>query len=63
MRRGLSQEALARLAEVERTYVTEVERGRRNVTLRNIGRLAAALGVGIGDLMSVAEKELDAGDR
>lgn len=59
-RQGLSQEALARLADFERTYVTEVERGRRNVTLLNVGRLAGALGVGVGELMTVAETQLAA---
>jgi transcriptional regulator with XRE-family HTH domain len=57
-RRGLSQEALARIAELERTYLTEVELGKRNVTLLNIGRLAVALGVGVGELMTVAEVHL-----
>jgi transcriptional regulator with XRE-family HTH domain len=57
-RRGLSQEALAKIAEVERTYLTEVELGRRNVTLINVGRLAVALGVGVGELMTVAEGHL-----
>ena len=57
-RRGLSQDALARIAEVERTYLTEVELGRRNVTLLNLGRLAVALGVGVGELMTVAEGRL-----
>ncbi len=57
-RRGLSQEALADQADVQRTYLSEVETGRRNVTLLNIGRLAAALGVGVGELMVAAEGRL-----
>jgi transcriptional regulator with XRE-family HTH domain len=57
-RRGLSQEALAERAELQRTYVTEVERGRRNVTLLNVGRLAAGLGVGVGELTTVADRYL-----
>jgi transcriptional regulator with XRE-family HTH domain len=56
--RGLSQEALADLAGLQRTYLSEVETGRRNVTLVNIGRLAAALGVGVGELMATAERRL-----
>ncbi len=62
-RRGLSQEALATTAEVERTYLTEVELGRRNVTLLNVGRLALALGVGVGELMTVAEGHLASGPK
>jgi len=60
-RRGLSQDALAQGAELQRTYVNEVERGRRNVTLLNVGRLAAGLGVGVGELTTVAEGHLASG--
>jgi transcriptional regulator with XRE-family HTH domain len=43
--RGLSQHALANIAGLSRTYVTEVEAGQRNLTLQTISRLADALGV------------------
>lgn len=43
--RGLSQDALAFEAEMNRTYVGGVERGERNVSLDNIARLAKALGI------------------
>jgi len=42
---GFSQEALADLAAVHRTYVSSVERGKRNISLANIQALADALGV------------------
>jgi transcriptional regulator with XRE-family HTH domain len=48
--RGLSQEAFAHLAELDRTYVSGIERGMRNVSLDNIYRLAVALGVSPRDL-------------
>lgn len=48
---GVSQEKLAEQAGVHRTYVSSVERGKRNVSLVNIERFAAALGVTMGELM------------
>ncbi len=49
-RLGLSQEALAERADLHRTYVTDIERGTRNLTLESISKLAAALGVSISEL-------------
>jgi transcriptional regulator with XRE-family HTH domain len=54
--RGLSQEALAELAELHRTYVGSIERRERNVSLDNVERLAAALQVDICDLLLPASK-------
>ena len=50
MKKGLSQEKFAELAELHRTYITELESGRRNVALKNIEKIAKALGVSIGAL-------------
>lgn len=41
---GISQEELGYRANLDRTYVSGVERGRRNIGLENICRLAHALG-------------------
>ena len=49
--RRLSQEALADLAGLHRTYVGSIERGERNVSLDNIERLAKALKIVAADLL------------
>ena len=42
---GISQEALANKAEIDRTYVTDVENGRRNISIENLEKLVDALKV------------------
>lgn len=42
---GISQEELAARAELDRTYITSVECGKRNISIVNIERLAKALKV------------------
>ena len=46
----VSQEKLAFAAELDRSYVSGIERGKKNLSLVNIQRLANALGVGAGEL-------------
>jgi transcriptional regulator with XRE-family HTH domain len=43
MEMDLSQETLAERADLHRTYIADIERGVRNVSLKNIGKLARAL--------------------
>lgn len=43
--RELSQEALADLCDLDRTYISGIERKRRNLSIRNIQRIAEALEV------------------
>ena len=50
--RGLTQEQLAARAGLHWTFVGQVERGRRNITLHNIVKLAAALDVDAGELVT-----------
>jgi transcriptional regulator with XRE-family HTH domain len=49
--RGLSQEALAFEAGLDRTYVSSVEQGERNIAVLNLAKLARALGVGVAELL------------
>lgn len=49
--RGLSQEGLAELCELHRTYVGSVERGERNVSIDNMERIAVALRAKLHELV------------
>jgi transcriptional regulator with XRE-family HTH domain len=53
---GRTQEELAELAGIHRTYLSDVERGSRNVSLVNIERLAAALSLSMSELFALAER-------
>jgi len=44
-RRGISQHELARRANLQRSYISDVERGTRNASLRSVKKLADALKV------------------
>lgn len=52
---GVSQEKLAAIAKLDRTYVGGVERGERNLSLVNIVRLADALSVKPSTLLAAAD--------
>jgi CheY-like chemotaxis protein/plasmid maintenance system antidote protein VapI len=54
-RLGLSQETLAERASLHRTYITDIERGARNLSLETIYKLSSALGVSIEALFARAE--------
>jgi ribosome-binding protein aMBF1 (putative translation factor) len=48
--KGISQEDLADKAGLDRTYISSIERGKRNISLENIERLAKALKSSVRDL-------------
>ena len=57
LERGLSQEQLGLIAELDRTYISGIERGLRNVSLINLERLALALNTKPADLLKFCESK------
>jgi CheY-like chemotaxis protein/DNA-binding XRE family transcriptional regulator len=60
-RLGLSQEVLAERANLHRTYVSDVERGARNLSLESITRMARALDIPVAELFPHELPESSAG--
>ncbi|TQN41681.1 helix-turn-helix protein [Blastococcus colisei] len=58
---GLSQEALAHACDLHWTFLGQVERGRRNLTLHNILKIARGLGIDPGELVRGLKPPRDAG--
>ena len=56
---GISQEKLAELSGLHRTYLSSVELGHRNVSLSNIHRIANALGVSMTELICLCEDRFE----
>ncbi len=57
--RGFSQEAFAAHCGLDRTYIGGIERGERNVALRNIAAIANALDMTLSELMQGLDSEED----
>jgi len=55
MRQGVSQESLALMCGLDRTYISGIERGVRNPSLTNILRIAAALQTTPAELLAGVE--------
>lgn len=53
---GISQEAFAAMCDLHRTYISDIELGKRNVSLENILKMAKALNIQISDIFLEVEK-------
>jgi len=51
--RGLTQEKLAELSDLHRAYIGQIERGEKNIGLKNLERIAKALNINIRVLLDV----------
>lgn len=60
---GVSQEAFADLAEIHRTYVSSIERGKVQVSIGIAHRLALTLGVPLSRIWADVESELNVGEK
>ena len=49
---NVSQEAFADVCELDRTYILSIEKGRRNVSIINLEKIANALNVSLSDLFN-----------
>lgn len=47
----ISQETLANMADIDRTYLPDIEKGKRNVSLKVVDKIAKALNVSLKDLL------------
>lgn len=57
---GYSQESFALAAGIHRTYMGDVERGERNISLKNLVRISNTLGIPLSRLIAEAEGDLAA---
>lgn len=55
--KGISQEAFANMCDLHRTYISDVELGKRNVSLENIQKMAVALNMSISDVFLEVDKK------
>ncbi|MBO7433086.1 MAG: helix-turn-helix transcriptional regulator [Salinivirgaceae bacterium] len=53
--RGLAQEKFANESEIDRRYMSDIENGKRNISIDVIERLAKCLGISVSELFSIAE--------
>lgn len=56
---GYSQESFANAVGLHRTYIGGIERGERNVSLRNLARIADTLEIPLSQMLAMAENYLE----
>lgn len=54
--KGLSQESLANQSDIDRTYISDIEKGERNISLKIIERLSKTLQISLSELFKTIEK-------
>lgn len=59
LNKELSQEDLAQICDLDRTYISGIERGVRNVSLLNINKLSQALGIELSELFQFGDKYVE----
>ena len=55
-KQSITQEQLADMCCLHRTYISDIELGKRNVSLENIAKIASALDVSIAELFTEVDK-------
>ena len=58
---GLSQEEFAHKCGFDRTYISMIERGKRNISFSNLATVALGLGVSVSQLTDGIEHDTDTG--
>lgn len=57
--RGISQEKMALEAKIDRRYMSDIENGKRNISIDILSRIADYFGIALSDLVSRAEEHAD----
>ena len=56
LEKGLSQESLANQSDIDRTYISDIEKGERNISLKIIERLSETLQISLSELFNKIEE-------
>ena len=56
LEKGFSQESLANQSDIDRTYISDIEKGERNISLKIIERLSETLQISLSELFKKIEE-------